>query len=61
MFREMRSDYWLAQTYTAYSDLSKREGDLSKAKEHLHNAIGIFKNLSADGWVEKYEKELVEL
>jgi len=61
MFREMSSDFWLAVTFSAYADLSEREGDLSKAKEHLHNAIGIFNKLSADGWVEKYEKALAEL
>jgi tetratricopeptide (TPR) repeat protein len=61
MFREMGMDYWLAMTHTAYADLSKYDGDISKAQEHLRNAIGIFRELCADGWVEKYEKELAEL
>jgi len=36
----------------------RRKGDQSKAKENLNKAIEIFKKCGADGWVEKYEKEL---
>jgi len=35
----------------------KKKGDILKAKEQLTRAIGLFKECSADGWVEKYEKE----
>jgi len=38
--------------------LFKRKGDLPKAKENLNKAIEIFKKCGADGWVERYEKEL---
>ncbi len=44
-----------------YAELFKRQGDQPKAKENLSKAIEIFKECGADGWVEKYEKELVAL
>jgi tetratricopeptide (TPR) repeat protein len=48
----------LARNYALYAELFKRKGDLPKAKENLTKAIEIFKECGADGWVEKYEKEL---
>jgi hypothetical protein len=39
----------------------KRKGDQSKAKENLNQAIKTFKECGADGWVEKFAKELVSL
>jgi class 3 adenylate cyclase/tetratricopeptide (TPR) repeat protein len=51
----------LARDYALYAELLKRKGDLTKAKENLTKAIKIFKECGADGWVEKYEKELAEL
>ncbi|UCF85588.1 MAG: AAA family ATPase, partial [Desulfobacteraceae bacterium] len=51
----------LARDYALYAELFKRKGDLSKAKEKLNKAIEIFKDCGADGWVEKYEKELASL
>jgi hypothetical protein len=39
----------------------KRKGEPSRAKETLNKAIEIFKECGADGWVERYEKELAEL
>ncbi len=48
----------LAMDYALYAEMFKRKGDLSKAKENLSKAIKIFKECGADGWVEKYEKEL---
>ena len=48
----------LAQDYALYAELFKRKGDLSKAKQNLSKAIEIFTECGADGWVEKYEKEL---
>ena len=53
---------WLsARDYALYADMFKRKGDLKKSIEHLTKAIEIFKECGADGWVEKYEKELAEL
>jgi len=50
--------WYLARDYTLYADLLKRKGDLPKAKEKLNKSTDIFKECGADGWVEKYEKEL---
>jgi hypothetical protein len=44
-----------------YSDLFKKNGDFIKAKGNLSKAIDIFKECGADGWAEKYEKELSKL
>ena len=50
----------LGRDYAIYAELLGRKGDLSNIKEKLNTAIGIFKECGADGWVEKYEKELAE-
>jgi len=49
----------LARDYATYSEVFKRKGDKAKAIEKLSKAIYIFKECGADGWVEKYEKELL--
>jgi tetratricopeptide (TPR) repeat protein len=51
----------LARDYALYAELFKRKGDLTKARENLSKAIEIFKECGADGWAEKYEKELASL
>jgi len=56
---DMRWD--LGRDYALYAELFKRKNDLSKARENLGKAIEILKECSADGWVEKYEKELATL
>jgi len=43
------------------AEFLKRKGDQTKARESLFKAIEILKECGADGWVEKYEKELAEL
>jgi class 3 adenylate cyclase/tetratricopeptide (TPR) repeat protein len=48
----------VGMTYASYSELFRREGARSKARENLGKAIEIFKECGADGWVEKAEKEL---
>ncbi|PQP35419.1 hypothetical protein C6A37_02580 [Desulfobacteraceae bacterium SEEP-SAG9] len=53
--------WYLARDYVLYADLSKRKGNLSKAIEKLTKAIQIFTECGADGWVNKYEKELASL
>ena len=50
--------FQLAKDYALYADLFKRKKDIRKAKETLTKAIEIFKECGADGWVEKYAKEL---
>jgi hypothetical protein len=52
---------YLGKDYTLNSDLFKRRGDKLKAQENLGKAIEIFKECGADGWVERYEKELSSL
>lgn len=47
--------------YALYSELFKRKGEQSKAKENLSKAITILKKCGAEGLVEKYEKELASL
>jgi tetratricopeptide (TPR) repeat protein len=51
----------LAQDYALYAEFYLRKGNLSKAKENMNKAIEIFKECSADGWVERYQKELASL
>ena len=53
--------WYLAKDYALYAELFTRQGDLSKSKDNLRKAINILKECGADGWVEKYEKELAEL
>ena len=48
----------LATDHALYADWFKKKGDLSSAKEQLTRAVEIFRECGADGWVEKYEKEL---
>ena len=49
----------LAMDHACYADWFKKKGDIQGAKEQLTKAIDIFRECGADGWVEKYEKELV--
>jgi len=51
----------LAQDHALYAAWFKRKGNIKGAKEQLAKAVDIFKECGADGWVEKYEKELAEL
>ena len=53
--------WYLGRDYALYSELFRRKGNLPKAKENLNKAIEILKECGADGWVEKYEKELIAL
>jgi tetratricopeptide (TPR) repeat protein len=56
-----RMMFHLGKDYALYADLFKRKGDRPKAQESLGKAIEIFKECGADGWVEKYERELTVL
>jgi len=53
--------FHVGNDYALYADLFKRKGDRLKAQETLGKAIDLFKECGADGWVEKYEKELAAL
>jgi len=56
-----RMMFLLGRDYALYAELFKRKGDRLKARENLGKAIEILKECGADGWVEKYEKELATL
>jgi class 3 adenylate cyclase/tetratricopeptide (TPR) repeat protein len=51
----------LGRDYAIYAELLVRKGDQSKAEVTLKKAIKILKECGADGWVDKYKKELSEL
>ena len=53
--------WWVAKDFALYAELFKRKDHLPKAKDNLYKAIKIFKECGADGWVEKYEKELATM
>jgi tetratricopeptide (TPR) repeat protein len=53
--------FHLGTDYALYADLFKRKGDRLKTQENLGKAIEILKECGADGWVEKYEKELAAI
>jgi tetratricopeptide (TPR) repeat protein len=53
-----RMMFHLGKDYALYANLFKRRGNRSKARENLGKAIEILKECGADGWVEKYGKEL---
>ena len=48
----------LATDRTCYANWFKKKDDRTGVKEQLTKAIDIFRECGADGWVEKYEKEL---
>jgi tetratricopeptide (TPR) repeat protein len=51
----------LAKDYALYAEILRRQGDPKQTRKKLNKAIEIFKECGADGWVEKYEEELVSL
>jgi len=51
----------LGRDYLLYADLFRQRGVGEKTRENLGRAIEILKECGADGWVEKYEKELATL
>jgi tetratricopeptide (TPR) repeat protein len=53
--------FCLGRDYALYAEWFKRNGDRFKARENLGMAVKILKACGADGWVEKYEKELTAL
>ena len=53
-----RMPWDLAKDYALYAEFFKKKGDPARARENLLTAIGIFGECGADGWVERYEKEL---
>ena len=48
----------VAMDHACYADWFNKKGDIKGVKEQLTKAIDIFRECAADGWVEKYEKDL---
>lgn len=57
--KEMR--YHLAGDYAAWSSAHLRRGDGEAARRHLVRSIDAFRESGAGGWVETYEKKLINL
>jgi len=51
----------LAMDHAFYAEWFKKNEDVQGAREQLIKAIDIFRECAADGWVQKYEKELSDL
>ena len=53
--------FMLGQDLALYSEFYKKQNDLPQAREQMKKAIGIMKECGAEGWMERYEKELAKL
>jgi len=51
----------LGMDYALYAQFYKKQNNLPQAREQLTKAIDIMKECGADGWVERYERELAVL
>jgi len=51
----------LSKDYIIYAELFKRKNENVEAKKCLSQAIELYQECGADGWVKKYKKELAEL
>jgi tetratricopeptide (TPR) repeat protein len=53
---------WLvAGDHASYAEWFRKKGDIIGAKEQLAKAISIFEECDADGWVNKYAREIEHL
>ncbi|MBU2647496.1 AAA family ATPase, partial [bacterium] len=55
------TNFYLAQSHYLYSDFLKQHDNPSLAREQMHKAIETMQACGADGWVERYEKELADM
>jgi tetratricopeptide (TPR) repeat protein len=53
--------FYLGLNHALYADFFRRKGDRTNAQENLGKAIEILGKCGADGWVEKYERELATI
>jgi tetratricopeptide (TPR) repeat protein len=53
-----RMMFQLGKDYALYAELFERKGDRLEAQKSLGKAVEILTECGADGWVEKYDKEL---
>ena len=51
----------LARDFMVYAEIFRRKNEQKNAKENFKKAIETFKECGADGWVEKYENEMLSL
>jgi tetratricopeptide (TPR) repeat protein len=51
----------LGRDYLLHAELQKRRGNPDKAKEHLNQAINIFQECGANGYLQKAKKEWIHL
>ena len=56
-----KMNWSLGHDYILLSKISNIRDDKLSAKDELSKALKIFKDCGADGWVEKFEKDLTEL
>jgi len=47
--------------HALYGEFFTRQGNRTQAKKEIGEAIEILNECGADGWVEKYEKELAAI
>jgi tetratricopeptide (TPR) repeat protein len=59
--RENGTRWDLAMDHAVYGELWQRKGDTAQAREHQHQAIEIFQECGADGWVQRTEEKLAQL
>ena len=52
---------YLGYNHSFYAQFFKSQNNPLKAREQMNKAIDIMKECGADGWVERYEKELAEM
>ena len=53
--------FHLGKDYALYGEFFKRKGDRLKVQENLGKAIEIMKDCGADGWVNKYKREMATI
>ena len=51
----------LGLNHALYGKYFKRQGNRTKAQEQFGKAVEVLRECGADGWMEKYEKELAAL
>jgi hypothetical protein len=57
--RRNNMKWWhLARDYAFYANLLKYKEDFSGAREKMDMALRIFEKCGADGWVDKYQKDM---
>ena len=59
--KKNKMNWLLGHDHVLLSKISRLREDILGANEELSNAIKIYKGCGADGWVEKYEKQLATL